>query len=95
MILFILTDGQIHDRKEVIDQIIECGTLPMSIIIVGIGNGDFGVMKQLDDDNCKLIDSKGRKTQRDLVQFVEFSKFKNNGMQLAKEVLEQLPRQVV
>jgi hypothetical protein len=44
MILFILTDGEIHDKAEVIDQLIECCRLPISLIIVGIGNGDFGVM---------------------------------------------------
>lgn len=41
-----------------------------------------------------MVDSKGNHTERDLVQFVEFSKFSNNGQELAKEVLEQLPRQV-
>lgn len=51
-------------------------------------------MHELDDDNCEMMDSKGNKTQRDLVQFVEFSKFSNNGAALAKEVLEELPRQV-
>jgi hypothetical protein len=71
----------------VIDQIIACGRLPISIIIVGIGNSDFGIMNELDDDDCQLRDSKGNKTERDLVQFVEFHKFKNNGILLAKEVL--------
>ena len=56
----------------------------MSIIIVGVGNGDFGVMHELDDDDCQMRDSKGNKTVRDLVQFVEFRVFKNNGMELAK-----------
>jgi hypothetical protein len=51
-------------------------------------------MKEFDDDHCDMVDSKGRHTQRDLVQFVEFSKFSNNGVALAKEVLEELPRQV-
>ena len=41
-----------------------------------------------------MVDSKGRKTFRDLVQFVEFRKFRNNGVELAREVLEELPRQV-
>jgi hypothetical protein len=27
-------------------------------------------MNQIDDDDCQLVDSKGRKTTRDLVQFV-------------------------
>jgi hypothetical protein len=44
-------------------------------------------MHELDDDDCKMVDSKGNKTERDLVQFVEFTEFKNNGVTLAKEVL--------
>ena len=37
-------------------------------------------MDELDDDDCQLRDSQGRPTTRDLVQFVEFRKFKNSGM---------------
>ena len=94
MILLILTDGQIHDLLEVIDLLIKCNRIPMSVIIVGIGEGNFGLMHELDDDNCEMADSRGNKTQRDLVQFVEFQKFNNNGPALAKQVLEELPRQV-
>ncbi len=68
--------------------------MPISLIIVGVGNGDFTVMRELDDDDCNLVDSKGRRTTRDLVQFVEFKSFRNNSVELAKEVLEELPRQV-
>ena len=64
------------------------------MIIVGIGNGDFGIMNELDDDDCQLVDSRGRRTTRDLVQFVEFKNFRNNSIELAREVLEELPRQV-
>lgn len=70
MILFILTDGEIHDKQEVIDLLIQCNKLPLSIIIVGIGNGDFSIMHELDDDDCQMVDSHGNKTERDLVQFV-------------------------
>jgi len=38
--------------QEVIDLLINCNRVPMSIIIVGIGEGDFGLMHELDDDNC-------------------------------------------
>ena len=51
-------------------------------------------MKQLDDDDCKMIDDKGNKTQRDLVQFVQFKSVSNNSVELARDVLEELPRQV-
>lgn len=51
-------------------------------------------MEKLNDNDLKLVDSKGRKTTRDLVTFVEFRKFRNNGVELAEKVLEELPRQV-
>lgn len=80
LILLILTDGQINDKNEVIDQIIECCDLPISLIIVGIGEGDFSLMEIFNDNDMKLVDSRGVKTTRDLVQFVEFNKFKNNSI---------------
>ncbi|MBQ1768172.1 MAG: hypothetical protein IIZ91_03565 [Oscillospiraceae bacterium] len=52
-------------------------------------------MVELDGDVNPLIDSKGIKRMRDLVQFVPFNKFKNNPTKLAEEVLEEVPRQVI
>lgn len=95
MILLILTDGVIHDKDEVKDLLVKCSRLPLSLIIVGIGNGDdWSSMHELDDDNCQMTDKQGNPSERDLVQFVEFSQHNNNGVDLAKEVLEELPRQV-
>jgi len=45
-----------------------------------VGNGEFAIMHELDDDDCQLVDSNGKHTERDLVQFVEFKKFQNNGV---------------
>ena len=85
MILLILTDGVIHDKDEVKDLLVKCGRLPLSVIIIGIGNGDdWGAMKELDDDDCQMTDLQGNKTERDLVQFVVFSELNNNGVQLAQ-----------
>lgn len=42
-----------------------------------------------------MTSTKGLKTERDLVQFVPFRNFKNDGVELAKEVLAELPQQVV
>ena len=40
-ILMILTDGIIDDIKETIDQLVEGSFLPLSVIIIGVGNTDF------------------------------------------------------
>ena len=67
---------------------------PISVIIIGIGNGPFGNMDILDADDNPLISSNGVKAARDLVQFVPFSKFQNNGIKLAEQVLEEVPQQI-
>ena len=94
-ILMILTDGQINDMNQTIDALVEASFLPISVIIVGIGNGNFGNMDILDADDNPLYDRRRRKADRDLVQFVPFNDFKNDPPKLAEQVLEEIPRQVV
>ena len=91
----ILTDGIIEDMDDTINSLVEASYLPISVIIIGIGNADFSNMNVLDADDEPLIDSNGRKADRDLVQFVPYKKFENNGQKLAQEVLEEIPRQIV
>ena len=94
-IIMILTDGMIDDMVETKDSLVAASFLPISVIIIGIGNGDFTKMDILDADVSPLYDSTGRKADRDLVQFVPYNQFKNNPQQLAEQVLEEIPRQVV
>ncbi len=41
--------------------------MPLSIIIIGVGEDDFDMMNELDGDTQPLIDSKGNKSKRDIV----------------------------
>jgi hypothetical protein len=93
-ILMILTDGQILDLPDTIDSVVQLSFLPVSIIIVGVGRGDFSSMDRLDADTNPLFSSNGVKACRDIVQFVEFNKFENDGSRLAGEVLAEIPGQV-
>ena len=52
----------------------EASELPLSIIIVGVGNDDFSAMEELDGDVVR-ISSNGRQAVRDIVQFVPFRDF--------------------
>ena len=94
-ILMILTDGIIEDTDETINALVEASFLPISVIIIGIGNADFSNMDILDADEEPLIDDKNRKSARDLVQFVPFNNFKDEPKKLAQQVLEEIPRQIV
>ena len=91
----ILTDGIIEDTDATINALVEASFLPISVIIIGIGNADFTNMNILDADDVPLYDDNDRKASRDLVQFVPFNKYKNDPIKLAEEVLEEIPRQIV
>lgn len=94
-ILLIVTDGEISDFKETQDAIVDASDSPLSIIIVGVGSGDFTMMKTLDADTCPLVSSKGEKMKRDIVQFVPFGKFKKlSSVSLEQEVLAEIPNQI-
>lgn len=54
LVFLILTDGAINDFSETCDLIEQCQYLPMSIIIIGVGNADFDLMEKLDGDD-KLL----------------------------------------
>lgn len=94
-ILLILTDGEIHDIQQTIDWIVRGSDAPLSIIIIGVGSSKFTKMKILDADIVPLIDSNGKKMTRDIVQFVPYQKFKDSAIGLAKEVLAEIPREIV
>ena len=53
-ILLILTDGVINDLDASINAIVNASSLPLSIIIIGVGNADFGEMSALDSDKGNL-----------------------------------------
>ena len=103
-VLLILTDGIITDLDATLQSIIAASDLPMSIIIIGVGEEDFSAMEALDSDD-NLLRANGRVASRDIVQFVELRKFiMNYGAgaaatwnkeALAKEVLAEVPNQVV
>nr|XP_054596768.1 copine-4 isoform X3 [Nothobranchius furzeri] len=95
-ILLILTDGVITDMADTREAIVQASHLPMSIIIVGIGNADFSDMQMLDGDDGILRSPKGEPVLRDIVQFVPFRNFKHaSPAALAKSVLAEVPNQVV
>ena len=94
----ILTDGEIHDMKETIEEINNISTnyVPLSIVIVGVGLADFSNMLRLDGDELAIADG-----CRDLVQFVSYreieSKCKGENFQevLRSALLDEVPRQMI
>ena len=98
-VLMIITDGIITDMEETKAAIVEASHLPMSIIIIGVGNENFKDMEILDADRG-MLRSKVGTAVRDIVQFVELRRFiRPDGLYnrelLAQHVLAEVPRQLV
>ena len=74
--------------------IVDASNLATSIVIVGIGESEeFELMEELDSDDIILCDDDGRKSARDIVQFVRFNECMKKG-NLAEEVLREIPEQL-
>lgn len=50
LVLLLLTDGVLSDMADTIDALVRSSKLPMSVIIVGVGQADFTDMNTLDCD---------------------------------------------
>uniref|UniRef100_A0A8C1JP96 Copine I n=1 Tax=Cyprinus carpio TaxID=7962 RepID=A0A8C1JP96_CYPCA len=95
-VLLIITDGEITDLDQTRQAIVNGSKLPMSIIIVGVGEADFKAMEFLDGDNGVLKSLTGEPAARDIVQFVPFKQFDKAPKEaLAQSVLAEVPNQLV
>uniref|UniRef100_A0ACD5TAC3 Uncharacterized protein n=1 Tax=Avena sativa TaxID=4498 RepID=A0ACD5TAC3_AVESA len=93
-VLLIITDGVITDEQETKDAIVRASDLPLSILIVGVGNADFKQMRILDADFGKRLESStGRVATRDIVQFVPVREVQGGTVTVVQSLLEELPGQ--
>ncbi|VDK73236.1 unnamed protein product [Onchocerca ochengi] len=104
-VLLIITDGVINDMNRAKEEIVKASSLPLSIIIVGVGYDSFGEMKVLDSDR-QMLQVNGKYAKRDIVQFVQLREFLpphrilteddliEAKYRLAKEVLQEVPAQL-
>uniref|UniRef100_F7D722 Copine 5 n=1 Tax=Monodelphis domestica TaxID=13616 RepID=F7D722_MONDO len=100
-VLLIITDGVISDMAQTKEAIVNAAKLPMSIIIVGVGQAEFDAMVELDGDDIR-ISSRGKLAERDIVQFVPFRDYVDRTgnhvlsmARLARDVLAEIPDQLV
>ena len=100
-IMMILTDGTIVDRSKTKRMIIRASKLPVSIIIIGVGNpaDNFEFMRKLDADKEPLLvrdKNTGQINQqtRDCVQFLACKDLKNDPDKITKELLREIPDQI-
>ncbi|KNC50909.1 copine-8 [Thecamonas trahens ATCC 50062] len=94
-VVLILTDGEITDMAKTKAALVRASSLPISFIIVGVGDADFSNMEQLDGDDVR-ISANGIYAERDIVQFVPFRDFEAlDPAYLAQSTLQEIPHQVL
>ena len=99
-VLVVLTDGVINDMENTVDAIVAASALPLSIIIVGVGDADFAAMERLDGDDRALTGRSGLAASRDIVQFVPMNHFRAgrgavDWAAVRRALLAELPDQVL
>ncbi|XP_061637419.1 copine-9 isoform X2 [Phyllopteryx taeniolatus] len=100
-VLLMITDGVISDMVQTKEAVVNAASLPLSIIIVGVGPAEFDAMEELDGDEVR-VSSRGRLAERDIVQFVPFRDYVDRSgnqvlsmARLAKDVLAEIPDQLL
>ena len=68
-VIMIITDGGLSDMAETKAALVALSRLPVSVVLVGVGEADMGAMVQLDSDKARLH-SGAEQAKRDIVQFV-------------------------
>jgi len=89
LILLIIADGKFIDEKDTVNAIIEASHYPISICMVGVGDGPWDQMEKFDD--------KIRRRKFDNFQFVPFQQtihmVEDAEVQFAKHVFMEIPDQ--
>ena len=95
-ILFLLINSppKNEDFQNTIDSLIENSFLPLSIVVIGIGNSEFEDIKQLLSNKNK-ISSKGIEKLRNNIHFISMKDCNFNNDILKNRCLKDIPKQMV
>lgn len=101
-VLIVLTDGQVDDYQLTIDKMVEASAEPLSIVLVGVGDGEFTDLKKMDQDGVPICSEKnGKIVERDMIDFINIKTYieaERNAMtetKLARKTFSEIPRHFV
>lgn len=83
-ILLIFCDGQVTNPRDTADALREACAYPLSIVVIGVGDGPW--------DDMQMYDDLGAGQEWDNVQFVRFNEHEDD-RQFACRVLQEVPEQ--
>ena len=98
VVLLVITDGIMNNYDETLERMNIYSAVPLSVVFVGIGHGDFSKMYDLCKDHCNATQSVGRDNEvrvlRPIITFVEFREHQHDILSLGDAALRYLPLQI-
>ncbi|CAL2038794.1 unnamed protein product [Caenorhabditis brenneri] len=98
-VLFIITRGSIEDLKETVQAAIFASKAPISIVFVGVGCEGLDEIERMGNAG-KRLEFQGRKSERDMLQFVNATKtrlecdnYSDMSTTFLEKALQQIPWQ--
>lgn len=94
-VLLLLTDGGVTDYADTVRALVDASHLPLSVLIVGVGDGNFGRLEYMDGEERLPKDDQGNEAVRQIAKFVALRDVAGNPTALAAKLLQELPGQVL
>lgn len=90
VVLVLLTDGTIEDLENTLNSMIQAANLPLSVIIIGVGESDFDSFESLDRQLglCETV-------RRDYVSFFAYKDFEGDINKLKSKIQLEIPEQIL
>ena len=94
-VILIVIDSEINDYDQFKQLIMKRINLPISIIIVGVGDSDFSKMKKFETNNeIGIYNKYNMPIERDFVHFIEYRELNNNPKMLANRILKDISNEI-
>ena len=94
-ILLLFVNNDIFDEKEFVKDLISSSSLPISLVVVGLGKGPFTKLENIEQQFLTIKDDEGNKPQRKCFRFISFNKNSKNFQSTTKNSLFDIPEEMV
>jgi hypothetical protein len=93
--LLLFTSNDAINEKDFVNNLIQSSTLPISVVIVGLGKGPFTNLEKIENDFLNLTDNEGKKAKRKCSTFISFNKNSKNFQRTVRNSLINIPNEMV
>lgn len=94
-VLILFVNSVPEDLQDTIDEIIHGTYLPLSIVIVGVGDKEYNELRKISGKNLPKYSSKGGEKIRDILHFISLNECGDNEKKFNTFILKEIPKQMI